>query len=161
VTLTGQVEYQGLAEGDLLIDVLTVPGDIPASAVYHLVCGAPGPLEATLPQGLGEVMLVAYLDTDRDGPDDEDPAGLIAAGPISVEKADIDGVMITIQEGPELGAYARSAIVVSTGGQEGDESPPPEQAPPDQPEAAQPGEGVPALLPSSQGEAPLAAEEQE
>jgi hypothetical protein len=161
VTVTGEITYQGLTEGDLLIDVLTVPGDIPASAVYHLVCGAPGPLEATLPRDLGEVMLVAYLDTDRDGPDDDDPAGLIAAGPITVADDDIEGVAITISEAPELGDYERSAIVVATSAEEGDEEPPPDQAPPDQPADQQPGEGLPALLPSGEGEAPPAAEGQE
>jgi hypothetical protein len=155
VHLTGRVDYEGEAAGDLLIDVLTVPGETPPTAVYHLVCGGPGELEAELPRGLGEVMLVAYLDLTQDGPDVSDPAGLLKDGPVTVGTQDLEGLVIEIGSTAITGDYARENIVVSTSDPE-PEPENPEQAPPPEQEPPEAGsDGVPMVLPTNQ---PAAAE---
>ncbi len=144
VTISGTVAYEGETEGTLRVDFLPAKPDqgLPG-AVHSLTLEAPGPWSVEAPQGFGELLICAFIDTNEDGPSRGEPKVLLTE-PITIGTEPIADVQLVVQDDwdrqqgqggpkqmpPELRADGKT---------------PPAEGPPPPPEGAQaPPEGAPA-----------------
>jgi hypothetical protein len=108
VTLSGTIEYAGDSTGNILMDLWATHDDGSHRPLYFLVCGGGDTFNAVVPENLGEVHLVAHLDTAGDGPSKEDPSGLTSK-PITIAEAAIEGISIVLKNETIDGFYDYSA----------------------------------------------------
>jgi len=98
VLLSGSVSYQGQVQGKLRVDFLREGGsnEIPA-ALHTLSLDAPGPWSVEVPEGFGPIGIVAFIDTDQDGPSRNEPK-VVLSGTLQVESEPISGIELLIED---------------------------------------------------------------
>ncbi len=135
VAISGTVVYEGQTEGTLRIDFLPAsPDQGMPGAVHSLTLEEPGAWTVEAPQGYGDLLICAFIDTNDDGPSRGEPKVLLT-DPLTVGTDAITAVELVVQDdwdkdqghgGPkELAPDLR-----------GDGKAPPEGAPPTPPAAA-------------------------
>ncbi|MCP4804477.1 MAG: hypothetical protein GY913_20660 [Proteobacteria bacterium] len=113
VTLSGAVTVDTKQEGELRLDVLgDVDGDL---RLVHTQALSPGPLSLSVPQGVGKLHLVAYVDTTGKGPVGSDPAGVIDDG-LTIGTDDIGELEFHVSDSTEFGSLAKKLGGGSMGG---------------------------------------------
>lgn len=97
VRVSGTVEYEGAVKGALRVDVLRnkAKSEMPELADTLQLKG-PGPFSLILPGDGGTVAVVAYVDTNENGPDASEPR----AEPVEIKLAGapVDGVRLVVSD---------------------------------------------------------------
>jgi hypothetical protein len=106
VALTGTVQWEGDSDGVLRIDVLTLYDGRPPELIHQSSLEAGGEFAFELPQDLGEVHLVAYLDRNNNGPSAGEP---VATQVVQVGSSEISPISLVLSVGTDLGRLAPGA----------------------------------------------------
>lgn len=104
--LDGALVPDGAADEVFRLDVLTLADGKPPKRVHQSVLPASGPFQLTLPQGFGDVHLVAYLDRNDNAPSQGEP---VATLPVRVEQGTISGLTLALSTATPLGRLAHGA----------------------------------------------------
>ncbi len=172
VEISGVLTFDDYSSGQVLLEVLSPADQDSPRVLYHLVCRDIGPFKAELPPGFDQVVLVAYIDENGDGPSKGEPAGRTEK-PIELKGSSLEGIEIPIQSSPDLGPYSVEKIAppvprpadanlsgpvdgpISTGG-EGEPAGSGNTPPVAEDEPPQPGSGAapPTELPGAQSDEP-------
>ena len=102
VKIKGSLTYRGSAEGPMLVDIMKAGAEKP-TVLYNLALDKAGAFETTAPLDLGEVIIVAYLDKDENGPSKGDPAGKSRVFTLGSDT--ISDINIILRDGVDLGKY--------------------------------------------------------
>jgi hypothetical protein len=143
VKVSGTITWAGETAGTLRVDVLRKPtsgGSFP-ELLHSMSLEKSGPFEFEAPKGTGAVGIVAYYDTDGNGPSATEPA---AAREVDIENDPIAGVDLTLAVGTDLALFkpptaggAGADGAAPPGGPPADGASPPPGSPP--PGGAPPG----------------------
>lgn len=96
VTISGTVEYGGAVEGTIWIDFLRTTEADPALQ-HSLRVDAAGPWTVEAPVDQGALTVMAFIDTNGNGPDVGEPKVLLAE-PLQVGSEDVAGVSLVIRD---------------------------------------------------------------
>jgi hypothetical protein len=102
VIVSGSLAYAGSKEGEVRIDFLQREGDAPPQLLHVEILESVGMFSISAPPNLGETVMVAFIDVDKDGPSATDPAGLHS---IVIEESEILNLSITLSDEPDLGNF--------------------------------------------------------
>ncbi len=99
VKVSGSVTYTGSQKGTIRVDFLRAQDKAGfPEIVGSLTLKAPGPFSVDVPQNLGKVQIVAYVDADGNGPSDGEAAGHPPKDNYDIETDPVSGVDITLSE---------------------------------------------------------------
>lgn len=97
VTLSGTVSYEGALDGVLRVDFLKNYPDQPLPELLHTVSlEEPGPFSVEAPMNLGQISVVAFVDTNENGPSEGEPIAHIEA--IDVGERDFPGITLQLSD---------------------------------------------------------------
>lgn len=99
VKVSGSVSYAGSQKGTIRVDFLRAqerPGF--PEIVGSLSLKAPGPFSVDVPQSLGKVQIVSYIDADGNGPSAGEAFGHPPKDVYDIETTAITGVDITLRD---------------------------------------------------------------
>lgn len=99
VKVSGSVSYAGAQKGTIRVDFLRAqerPGF--PEIVGSLTLKTPGPFSVDVPQSLGKVQIVSYIDADGNGPSAGEAFGHPAKDTYDIETTAITGINITLQD---------------------------------------------------------------
>lgn len=100
VVLSGVVSYDGDVEGQARVEILQSTDDESPPSLLHAVnLDALGPWSVIAPRDLGAVRVVAYIDTDQNGPSPLEPMAQ-PAEPVVVGTEDIAGIDLVLALDP-------------------------------------------------------------
>jgi len=101
VKVSGSVTYAGGQKGTIRVDFLRAqerPGF--PEIVGSLSLKAPGPFSVDVPQSLGKVQIVSYIDGDGNGPSEGEAFGHAPKDVYDIETTAITGIDITLKDEP-------------------------------------------------------------
>lgn len=145
VKLSGEVNYEGGLSGQLRVEILQVASvDSPPVLLHAVNLDKLGPWSVVAPAGLGQVDVMAYVDLDQNGPDGDEPQGVVEGG-VTVGDVDIPNLALNLLvpeppatpdpvEGEAPAEGAEGAEVPAEGEPAGPVGPPSADTPPE-PEA--------------------------
>lgn len=102
VKVSGSVSYAGSQKGTIRVDFLRAqerPGF--PEIVGSLSLKAPGPFSVDVPQSLGKVQIVSYVDADGNGPSPGEAFGHPPKDVYDIETTAITGIDITLRDEPQ------------------------------------------------------------
>jgi hypothetical protein len=130
VKLSGTVSYAGDQEGDLRVELLqSTDAESPPALLHAINLDKLGPWSVVVPEDLGEIRLVAYIDLDQNGPSPGEPMAMLDHG-VQIGTDPVQGIDLVIEDGAE--PPTTPGGVEPTEGQPIPE-PPPGEAPADAP----------------------------
>ncbi|MFN7143912.1 MAG: hypothetical protein ACK4YP_09065 [Myxococcota bacterium] len=156
VKLSGTVSYAGTKTGPVTVDFLRqAQGGTFPELVHSVTLPAPGPFEVEAPKDAGDIAIVAFIDSNGNGPDPGEPAGRVK-DMVKVGAEPVTGLEIALSDAPDLGDLAPGGAGGATPPPGGAEGTPPVQGTPGEAPAGTPPAGTPPAAPPAGGEAPAA-----
>lgn len=99
VKVSGSVIYSGSQKGTVRVDFLRQEDKLGfPEIVGSLTLKAPGPFDIDVPQNLGKVRVVAYIDADGNGPSEGEAMGRAPKDTYDIEATPITGIDITLSD---------------------------------------------------------------
>ncbi|MGC6509731.1 MAG: hypothetical protein ACON4U_15005 [Myxococcota bacterium] len=108
VTLSGTIDFNSEQNGSYLIDVVSNEAQ---KAVFGFECTKPGEFSIDVPSDLEAVWLFAFIDTDGNGPSENDPQGRTEYFEIGTDN--VSGLSVPIR----IGATVKEAFELKPPGQ--------------------------------------------
>lgn len=144
VKLGGTVTYSGSATGKLRIDLLRNPEGAPyPELMASIEMDKPGPWSIEVPKDYGDLSIIAFLDSDDNGPSAGEPRSAFTNA-IKIGKTDVSDVVLEMSDNPKDEMGKGSPAPGAGGPPPGAGGAPPPGAPP---AGAPPEGGAPAGAP--------------
>ncbi len=150
-SLSGEVVFSEPVTQPVLIDLVDPRTH---EQLWGQYCRGSGTFSFDAPKSLGEVVLVAFMDEDGDGPSVTDPQGR-SKGTLDLS-TDVTGLVITMERGAKVDVFEPPERLPEGEPPEGEGpdagAPPPDADPPPEGPEGEPGEPVSSDGPQLQGQ---------
>lgn len=127
VMLSGEFAYTGATTGHYRVDFFQVGADGRPNILHALKLDKPGHWELEVPKGLGKINLLAFVDTEGNGPQLAEPSALLPD--VDVGQEPISTLNFTLVDGAPNAFATDSPTLANLPA--GGGAPPAGQAPPD------------------------------
>ena len=97
VKISGEVTYAGATKGTARIDIFQVGSDGRPMIMHVLMLEKTGPWELEVPKGTGKVNLLAFIDTEGNGPQLAEPSALMKD--VNIEEAAVPSLNFALVDG--------------------------------------------------------------
>ena len=101
ITVSGEIIYDGEVADGVGVDLdcfVPLPNTRARRKLVNKVkLPGPGPYTMKVPAGFGKLIVTAFIDLERDGPDPKDPQGAYQGNPLEIKDKDITGIDLVLK----------------------------------------------------------------